>query len=123
MRETEINDNLISARNRKTGIAFGYEAEKGDYMSQRNGVQTGLLLVVLVLCSMLLGKTFSIEASEVQLQYRSYVEKQGWGPMVTSGITGSEGKALRMEAIKIHVLPKGSEAPGSDLNAFYAKYK
>lgn len=73
--------------------------------------------IVKIICSIMLVSFFAFynseavkasnyrDTSSVDLNYRTHVQKIGWQDYVTSGImAGTEGKALRLEAIQINVV-------------------
>ncbi len=74
-------------------------------MKRRGRIRGISLLTLLIVFLMVQGKTQAVEASEVDLQYRTYVENQGWGQYSSEGVvSGSEGKSLRLEAFEMKVL-------------------
>ncbi len=71
---------------------------------QRRGFGFSLLLFLVVFL-LAQGKSTQVMASEVNLQYRTYIESQGWSPYSSDGMSmGSQGKALRLEALELKVL-------------------
>lgn len=90
-----------------------------DFVS--NGAQAGTT-----------GEQKRMEAVKIQLTgemsqkydiyYRVHSQTYGWLGWAKNGEpAGTSGYAKRLEAIEIRILPKGSSAPGSTANAYYAK--
>ena len=49
-------------------------------------------------------------AAHVHFNYRAHVQNIGWQPWVSNGrLAGTEGEGLRMEAIQIRIVKKGSD--------------
>ena len=78
------------------------------------------------------GKNLPLEAVKIRLVgeiadqydvwYRSHVANIGWIDWrKNGGSSGTQGLACPLEAVEIAILPKGSEAPGSQVNAFIEK--
>ena len=90
-----------------------------DFVS--NGVQAGTT-----------GEQKRMEAVKIRLTgemsqkydiyYRVHSQTYGWLGWAKNGEpAGTSGYAKRLEALEIRILPKGSSAPGSTANAYYAK--
>lgn len=61
-------------------------------------------------------------ASNYDVYYCTYVQSKGWTAWVKNGkASGSAGLGLKMLGIKVLILPKGSETPGSGGTAYYTK--
>ena len=78
------------------------------------------------------GQALRLEAIQIRLTgqmaerydvwYRVHAQHFGWMGWAKNGASaGTAGYAYRLEAIEIVILPKGSPAPGSTLNAFRQK--
>lgn len=58
-------------------------------------------------------------ASDYELWYRAHVQDVGWMAWTNQGPVGSTGQGLRLEALQVALLLKGSSAPGTTSgNAF-----
>lgn len=58
-------------------------------------------------------------ADDYDLWYRSQCEEYGWLGWAKNGDpSGTENHGLRLEALEVVILPKGSKAPGSTSNSF-----
>lgn len=59
------------------------------------------------------------EANNYDIWYQVHAQNIGWMGWAKNGErSGTAGYGYRLEGIKIIVLPKGSTAPGSTVNAF-----
>ena len=58
-------------------------------------------------------------ANHYDVYYRVHAQNIGWMGWAKNGEkAGTEGKSLRLEAIQVKLVPKGSSAPGSTANCF-----
>lgn len=61
-------------------------------------------------------------SQKYDIYYRVHSQTYGWLGWAKNGEpAGTSGYAKRLEALEIRILPKGSSAPGSTANAYYAK--
>ena len=62
-------------------------------------------------------------AKEYDVWYRVHVRKLGWMVWAKNGArAGTTGKSLRLEAVQVVVLKKGSKAPGATYNGVTKNY-
>ncbi|WP_431602440.1 hypothetical protein [Proteiniclasticum ruminis] len=59
------------------------------------------------------------DAGLYDVYYTTHIQNHGWLGWAKNGnASGSEGLSLRMEAIKIVIVPKGAAAPGETSHVF-----
>ena len=61
-------------------------------------------------------------ANKYDVYYRTHCQNVGWTGWAKNGAScGTSGYSYRMEAVQIKLVPKGSAAPGSTKNPYYAR--
>ena len=113
-----LNGGNTAPDTKKTGVIYSTHIQSDGWQaSKANGEISGTT-----------GEAKRIEAIKIQLsnigytgsvQYSTHVQSNGWKNWVSDGtIGGTTGEAKRMEAIQIKLVSKGSQAPGSTVQAY-----